>query len=88
MVAGPRYRGSGRTAETVTMELCNRVREVRTAASLTQAALANAVGVSRQTIIAIEQGGYTPSIKLALLLASALHTPVDELFSLHPASGE
>lgn len=69
------------------MELSNRVREVRTTAGLTQAALANTVGVSRQTIIAIEQGGYTPSIKLALLLASALHTPVEELFSLHPDPG-
>jgi DNA-binding XRE family transcriptional regulator len=44
------------------------------------------VGVTRQTIISVEQVGYTPSIKLALQLAEALRTPVAELFWLEPES--
>lgn len=70
------------------MEVSNRVREVRTAANLTQANLAEKVGVSRQTIISIEQGGYTPSIRLALQLAGVLRTPVDDLFTLQRDPGE
>jgi putative transcriptional regulator len=66
------------------MQVSNRVREVRSAADLTQAALAEMVGVTRQTIISIEQVGYTPSIKLGLQLAGALQTPVEELFWLEP----
>jgi putative transcriptional regulator len=66
------------------MQVSNRVREVRSAADLTQAALAEMVGVTRQTIISIEQVGYTPSIKLGLQLARALQTPVEELFWLEP----
>ena len=69
------------------MEVSNRVREARTAAALTQAALAERVGVTRQTIISIEQGGYTPSIKLALQLAEALRSPLTELFWLEPEPG-
>jgi putative transcriptional regulator len=40
------------------------------------------VGVSRQTIVAIERGDYSPSVKLALLLAQALGTTVEALFIL------
>ncbi len=56
------------------------LREYRTSASLTQAQLAADVGVTRQTIIAIERGNYTPSILLALKLARALGVTVEELF--------
>lgn len=49
---------------------------------MTQEELANKVDVSRQTIIALEKGNYTPSVKLALLLSRTLHTTVDQLFWL------
>jgi putative transcriptional regulator len=49
---------------------------------LSQQQLADMVAVSRQTIIAIERGDYSPSIKLALLLARKLNTNVEELFQL------
>jgi putative transcriptional regulator len=64
------------------MELRNRLREVRQASQLTQEALAARVGVTRQSIIAIEQGRYGPSVKLALELAGALSVRVEDLFAL------
>lgn len=64
------------------MELKNRLRETRNQRGLTQENLANMVGATRQTIIAIERGGYTPSVALALKLASAVDVPVQDLFWL------
>ena len=49
---------------------------------LSQQQLANIVSVSRQTIVAIEKGDYSPSVKLALLLADKLGTTVEKLFIL------
>ena len=49
---------------------------------LSQQQIADMVSVSRQTIVAIERGDYSPSVKLALLLASKLGTTVEELFEL------
>jgi putative transcriptional regulator len=49
---------------------------------LSQQRLADLVSVSRQTIVSIERGDYSPSVKLALLLAKALDTTVEELFVL------
>ena len=49
---------------------------------LSQQQVADMVGVSRQTIVAIERGDYSPSVKLALLLAEKLETTVEELFVL------
>jgi putative transcriptional regulator len=60
----------------------NAVRTNRTQKALTQQALADSVGVSRQTIIAIEKGGYTPSVTLALRLAQVLGSSVESLFWL------
>lgn len=62
--------------------IANRVRDLRSERGLTQAELGEAVGLTRQSIIAIEKGRFTPSIQTALLLAAALDTPVDELFWL------
>ena len=64
------------------MPMKNHVREARQAAQLTQEALAMKVGVTRQSIIAIEQGKYGPSVKLALELAAALGVRVEDLFEL------
>ena len=49
---------------------------------MTQLDLAKAVGVTRQTIIAIEKGQYNPSVALALRLAKVLGTTVEALFQL------
>ena len=49
---------------------------------LSQADVAERVGVSRQTIVSIERGDYNPSVKLALQLARALGATVDQLFEL------
>ena len=60
----------------------NTVNEHRTKAGLTQEALASRVGVTRQTIIAIERGNYTPSVLLALKLAAIFSVPVETLFTI------
>jgi putative transcriptional regulator len=60
----------------------NRVRELRTECGLTQEALGSAVGLTRQSIIAIEKGRFTPSIETALKLAAALRVSVEDLFWL------
>ncbi len=49
---------------------------------LSQQQLAERVGITRQTIVAIERGNYSPSVKLALLLAKTLETSVEQLFEL------
>lgn len=63
-------------------QVVSRVRAVRTEAGLTQVDLANRVGVTRQTIIAIEKGNYTPSVLLALKLARTLDRSVEQLFGI------
>jgi putative transcriptional regulator len=60
----------------------NCVRTLRLQLGMTQEALAERVGVSRQTIIAIERGGYVPSVLLALRLAEALARAIDQVFWL------
>lgn len=60
----------------------NTVREHRRAAGLTQAQLATAGQVSRQSIVSIERGDYAPSVYLALRLAHALGATVETLFPL------
>nr|WP_268645904.1 MULTISPECIES: helix-turn-helix transcriptional regulator [Nocardiopsis] len=47
---------------------------------MTQAQLADAVGVTRQTIIAIERGRYSPSLEMAFLIARAFGTGLDDVF--------
>lgn len=63
--------------------LCNRLKETRQARGLTQEALADQLGVSRQTIIAIEKVKFIPSVKLAIEIAAALGLSVDDLFWLN-----
>jgi putative transcriptional regulator len=58
------------------------VRILRVARGLSQAELAGAVGVSRQTINAIETGKYTPSLPLALLIARFFTLSVEEVFQI------
>lgn len=62
--------------------LANRLHALRAERGLTQAALAEAVGVSRKTINTVENGVFVPSTLLALRLARALGRPVEEIFFL------
>jgi putative transcriptional regulator len=62
--------------------LTNRLLDLRSERGLTQAALAEMVGVSRKTINTVENGVFVPSTLLALKLARALGRPVEALFSL------
>ena len=63
--------------------VANRVRELRAANDrMTQQGLADAVGVSRQTIIAIESGRYSPSLEVALKIARAFDCRVEDVFAL------
>ncbi len=67
--------------------LRNRVREQRTGLGLTQEQLGQAVSLTRQSIIAIEQGRFTPSVHTALMLAAVLNTSVDGLFWIDNRNG-
>ena len=67
-------------AETVT----NTVQKLRMNRALTQEELAEKADVSRQTIIAIEKGNYTPSVLLALKIAHIFKVPVEDVFYLQP----
>jgi len=58
----------------------NGVRRARILADLTQAQLADAVAVTRQTIVAVEAGDYAPSVYLALAICDCLGTTVEALF--------
>jgi putative transcriptional regulator len=58
----------------------NDVRRLRLASDLSQAQLADAMKVSRQTINSIETGRYTPSLPLAIALARFFARPVEEIF--------
>ena len=60
----------------------NQVYELRTKSNITQEALAEALGVTRQTIIAIEKGNYTPSVVLALKIAKFFKKPTEDIFQI------
>ena len=60
----------------------NNIRSLRKAAGLTQEDLAQALGVTRQTINVIENDRYDPTLGLAMRLARFLNTPVEDIFRL------
>ena len=61
--------------------LTNSIRALRFAhGEMTQAELAQRIGVTRQTIIAIEQGRYSPSLEMAFQIAGVFKMPLDEVF--------
>jgi len=70
------------------MNLRNRLKEIRLQKGFTQESLAEAVGVTRQTIIAVEKDKFVPSVKLALELASALDASLEDIFWLENSKGE
>ncbi len=61
----------------------NKVQKMRTDRKVTQEELAEKVSVSRQTIIAIERGRYTPSVLLAIKIAKFFRVSVEEVFSIN-----
>lgn len=63
-------------------QLLNSVAVLRAERGLTQQALADAVGVTRQTIIAIERGQYVPSLLLAMKVARFFRRPIEAIFKL------
>jgi len=66
-------------------QIQNNIRRLRfDAGEMTQQQLADAVGASRQTIVAIEKGNYSPSLELAFKIALAFHTSIDNVFSYEP----
>jgi putative transcriptional regulator len=64
----------------------NRIKVFRAMHDLTQEALANELGVTRQTILAIEKGKYDPSLDLAFKIARYFKVSIDEIF-IYDASG-
>ena len=66
------------------LAIANRVRELRDRhGGMTQAALGEAIGVTRQTIIAIEQGRYSPSLESAFRIARVFGVGVEDVFTWH-----
>ncbi len=62
-------------------QVTNDIRRLRfERGEMTQAELAERVGVTRQTVIAIEQGRYSPSLEMAFQIANALGVPLDAVF--------
>jgi putative transcriptional regulator len=68
-------------------QVINQIRRLRFDANeMTQAELASRVGVTRQTIITIENGKYSPSLELAFRIALAFGVKIEDVFSYKPAS--
>lgn len=61
-------------------QIRNNVYKLRIEKNITQEDLAKAVGVTRQTVIAVEKGNYTPSVLLALKIAKYFNKSVEEVF--------
>jgi putative transcriptional regulator len=69
------------------VKMWNRLKEARLEKGLTQESLASMVGVTRQTVIAVEKGKFVPSVKLALEFARALGVGLAEIFWLDAGKG-
>ena len=70
------------------LRITNQIRRFRFEnGEMTQKALAEKVGVTRQTIIAIEKAKYSPSLELAILIARALGRTLDEVFQVEDEPG-
>jgi putative transcriptional regulator len=64
------------------MEITNNIHVLRAERRISQADLAEAIGTSRQTISAMEQGNYTPSLMLALKISMYFNKTIEEIFKL------
>jgi putative transcriptional regulator len=67
----------------------NEIRSLRFVhGEMTQADLADRIGVTRQTVIAIEQGRYSPSLEMAFRIARVFGVPIDDVFQYSDEEGE
>lgn len=66
----------------MTEKIINSVYTLRTSKGLTQEELAEKAGITRQTVISIEKGNYTPSVLLALKISSIFKVPVENIFHI------
>lgn len=70
-------------------KVTNTIRALRFAhGEMTQAELARRLGVTRQTVIAIEQGRYSPSLEMAFQIARVFSVPLDEVFQYPETEGK
>jgi len=67
--------------------LRNTLRDLRAARSMTQQELADAIGVTRQTVIAIELDKYSPSLETAFRIARVFAVPLEQVFQYDPPHG-
>lgn len=65
------------------LKLANKMKEYRAKVGFTQEDLAERVGVTRQTIIAIEKGHYIPSLALGMMIAREFRVTIEELFRMN-----
>ena len=71
------------------LQITNKIRMLRFFANeMTQLELAEKAGASRQTIMALEAGKYTPSLELAFRIANVFGVPIGEVFECHPDAEE
>jgi putative transcriptional regulator len=81
----PRYIITGKESDMARSIVQNNIRRLRfEAGEMTQQQLADEARVSRQTIVAIEKGNYSPSLELAFRLAHIFQTPLEEVFTYDP----
>ena len=69
-------------------DIRNLVRQHRLLKGMTQRELADRLGVTRQTVLSVEKGKYTPSVALALCLAEVFVVSVETLFQLNKGDGD
>ena len=68
--------------------LRNTLRDLRAAHSMTQQELADQIGVTRQTVIAIELDKYSPSLETAFRIARVFSVPLEQVFQYDPPGGK
>ncbi|WP_214769335.1 MULTISPECIES: helix-turn-helix transcriptional regulator [unclassified Exiguobacterium] len=68
------------------MKLSNRVKALRRQTDWTQEQFADLIGVTRQTVISLEKGSYTPSLLLAMHIARIFDRPIEDIFYLEEES--
>ncbi len=68
--------------------LRNTLRDLRATRSMTQQELADVIGVTRQTVIAIELDKYSPSLETAFRIARVFNVPLEQVFQYDPPSGK
>jgi len=76
------------TKSTMLLKISNRLHVIRAEHRITQDQLAKEIGVTRATIVAIEGGGYNPSLELAFRLARYFKTDINAIFSIEEDTNE